>query len=121
MSRRRREPWADEMRWAEIILTPLGCTVERSMADYEIAKVKGEGVSLVIYPHRTTALNHHARVRDNGSKDKVKAADVMRALDEGRGLPEDERWRVSTFCTFSHKSSPIKRSIAGRLADEATP
>lgn len=103
MSRKPRDPWAEEMRWAEVICTPLGCTVERSTAQYEIAKVKGEGVSLVIYPHKSTPGNYHARVRNNGSKDKAKAADVMDALAKGRGLPEDEVWRVATFCTFNSK------------------
>lgn len=97
-------PWQQEVDWATAICLPLGCTVERSDADYEIAKVKGPGVALVIYQHRTTARNYHARVRNNGSKDAVRAADVMAALESGRGLPAEEAQRVCYSCTFSSKT-----------------
>jgi hypothetical protein len=93
-----------------MICGPLGCAVERSSADYEIAKVKGDGVSLVIYPHRTTAGNHHARVRDNGSKNKLQADRVMVALDTGAGLPEKEADRIRFSCTFSAKTRPMSHN-----------
>lgn len=98
----RRQPWKDEIGYAETICAPLGCVVSRSLHQYEIATVKGDGVQLVIYPHRTgNGSNQHARVRDNGSKDKARAKAVMRALDAGEGLPEKIRWKVQHTCTFS--------------------
>lgn len=97
----RRQPWKDEIGYAEIICAPLGCIVARSLHQYEIATVKGEGVQLLIYPHKTSAGHHHARIRDNGSKDKERAKAVMRALDAGEGLPEAIRPRVQYSCTFS--------------------
>lgn len=102
----KKQPWSDEFGWATEICSLLGCTVERSQARYEIAKVKGEGVSLVIYPHKTTAGNHHARVRDNGSKSPEIASRVMIALDKGEGLPEKLADRIRFSCTFSAKNYP---------------
>jgi hypothetical protein len=59
-------------------LEPLGCKVEISQCTYEIAKVKGDGVSLVIYAHRSSNT-YNARIRDNGSKDKKAAAHAIAA------------------------------------------
>lgn len=98
---KKREPWADEVSWATAICAPLGCSVVRSDANYEIAKVRGDGVSLVLYPHRTTAMNYHVRVRNNGSKDKAKAGRVMQALNRGEGLPEEIADQIRVSCTFS--------------------
>lgn len=98
------EPWAEEFGWAVAICKPLGCTVEKSKAMFELATVKGDGVSLVIYPHRTTAGNYHLRVRDNSSKDRAKAAAVMRALDHGEGLPKEIADRIRFSCTFQSKT-----------------
>lgn len=106
MSGKKPLPWAQEVDWATQICGHLDCTVERSAADYEIAKVKGDGVSLVIYPHKTTAGNRHARVRDNGSKNAVRAAEVMTALNGGHGLPQKEAEKVCFSCTFTFKKLP---------------
>lgn len=112
MARTKLIPWKQEIEWAARICSQLGCEVERSTADYEIAKVKGSGVSLVIYPHKTTAGHHHARVRDNGSKNRLQAGRVMAALDAGEGLPEKEADRVRFSCTFSAKK-PIRTAVGG--------
>lgn len=109
MPRKKIVPWQQEIEWAARICSQFGCEVERSEAMYEIAKVKGSGVSLVIYPHKTTAGNHHARVRDNGSKNPLQAARVMVALDTGEGLPEQEADRIRFSCTFSSKNMPVRR------------
>ena len=106
MSKRRLE-WAKEVEFATLICHQVGCVVERSQHAYEIATVKGEGVSLLIYPHKTTGTgNVSARARDNGSKDKKKARAVLTALKRGDGLPEDIKWKVATFNTFYCKTLP---------------
>src|ERR1700744_4085952 len=99
MSMAKHEPWAQEVRWAKAICALLDCEVAPSTAMFELAKIKGDGISLVLYPHKTSASNYHIRVRDNGSKDKVKADRVMDALDHGDGLPKDEGDRVRFSCT----------------------
>lgn len=38
---------------------------------YQLAKIDGVGFSMIAYPHKTSAGNHHIRLRDNGSKDKL--------------------------------------------------
>lgn len=106
MARSKNMPWQQEFDWATAICAPLGCTVARSDAMFEIAKVSGDGVSLVIYPHRTTARNYHARVRNQNSKDAEKARRVMIALAQGDGLPEKEGDRVRFSCTFIHRELP---------------
>lgn len=103
--KKKENPWAREIIWAQIICGRLGCEVtEADLSKYEIAKVKCEDVSLVVYPHATSANNQHARVRDNGSRDKRLATLIMRAMDHGIGLPEGEMNRVRFSCTFSQKN-----------------
>lgn len=103
----RAKKWQDEIDYARQICAPLGCAVEPSLHAYEIATVKGDGVQLIIYPHKTTGTgNVSARLRNNGSKDKAAARRVMIAMKNGEGLPEDIRWKVATFNTFYAKTLP---------------
>jgi hypothetical protein len=91
----KRHPWQTEIDYAVAICVPIGCTVTLSTHNYEIATVKGDGVQLVIYPHKTSSTgNLSARLRDNGSKDKAKARRVMLAM------------KVATFNTFHAKTLP---------------
>jgi hypothetical protein len=104
----KRNPWQTEIDQATTICTPFGCKVAVSSHDYEIATVKGDGIQLVIYPHTVKSTrNQHARVRDNGSKDKARARLVMAALYDGRGLPQSEADRVRFSCTFSWKGMSL--------------
>ena len=110
--KKRRHPWQHEIDLATAICAPLGYVVAVSTHDYEIATVKGDGVQLVIYPHTvSTTRNQHARVRDNGSKDKAKAKLVMAALYKGEGLPKEESDRVHFSCTFSWKGMSINDPV----------
>lgn len=103
--KKRQHPWQTEIDQATAICAPLGCVVAISNHDYEIATVKGDGVQLVIYPHTVKSTrNQHARVRDNGSKDKARAKRVMSALNNGEGLPQPDADRIRFSCTFSWKN-----------------
>ncbi len=105
---KRKHPWQREIDQATAICAPLGYVVVISNHDYEIATVKGDGVQLVIYPHTVSSTrNQHARVRDNGSKDKAKARRVMAALYTGEGLPKEEADLIHFSCTFSWKGMSI--------------
>jgi hypothetical protein len=57
MAKSRRHPWQTEIDYATTICAKLGCTVAVSHHDYEIAIVKGDGVQLVIYPHKTSTTS----------------------------------------------------------------
>lgn len=115
MARQRRHPWQTEIDQATTICVPLGCTVTTSTHDYEIAIVKGDGVQLVIYPHTVSSTgNQHARVRDNGSKDKSRARSVMAALYKGEGLPKVEADRIHFSCTFSWKGMSLNDPALSR-------
>lgn len=61
--------------------------------DYEAFRLVSGGTSLCFYPHKTSTGNHHIRVRDTGSKDKVEAAMLMKSIHIAHG----------GFCTFSQK------------------
>jgi len=80
---------------ANSILKEQDGVVEHSDNDFECFTFKSKDVSLVFYPHRTTARNYHIRVRNNGSKDKEKAIKIMDILDNESGYN----------CTFSRKSN----------------
>lgn len=88
-----RKIYMDEFRKAGSILKGRGGCLEWSQHDYQAFTYWEEGVSLVFYPHKTTAGNRHLRVRDQGSKNKPLAAELMAALDSGAGHT----------CTFSSK------------------
>lgn len=66
--------------WREMV-APLGCRVIKSPHAYEIAKVEGDGVRAIIYPHTQGYGSHHsARIRDNSSSDKAAFDRVAAAL-----------------------------------------
>lgn len=78
----KKREWQDGIpEWRKLV-APYGCMVEKSPHAYEIAKVLGQGISLVIYPHAQgpTGGWHSARVRNNNSKDKEGARQVIAAL-----------------------------------------
>ncbi|QND53480.1 hypothetical protein HB779_17485 [Phyllobacterium sp. 628] len=61
-----------EANGAELFLT---------YAPYQVAKIIGDGFKIVAYPHKTSACHHHMRLRDEGSKNKRRAEEVMETLD----------------------------------------
>ena len=75
---------------------PVGLRVERSEHAYEVWRINGEGVSLIVYPHRTSAGHYHLRIRNNGSQDKGRARALLESLDNAAGYN----------CTFHCKTLP---------------
>lgn len=87
-------PYGDELRLLAKYARRHDCTLDLcnpSAPTYQVAKFRTEGVSLVIYPHKTSAGNYHLRVRNENSKNKELAAWIMRDLYKESGLN----------CTFS--------------------
>lgn len=78
---KKREWQAGVPAWRELV-APYGCTVTKSAHAYEIAKVSGPGIALIIYPHAQgpTGGWHSARVRNNNSADREAARQVIAAL-----------------------------------------
>ncbi len=72
--------WSEGLEKARGVADEFGLEVFLSEADYQIAKVKGEGVCLVIYPHTNSNMTTNLRVRDEQSKDARKALSVADAL-----------------------------------------
>ena len=81
-----RKLYAEEFGLARGILAAYGGTFEWSKHDYQAFTYEKQGVKLVFYPHKTTAGNHHLRVRDQGSKDHVQAKKLLSLLDKGAGF-----------------------------------
>ena len=99
----KRNPWQGVIDEARAIVQQGDVTVVPSDHDYEIATIKGEGLSLVIYPHKTTAGHRHARVRNNNSKNTVRAREVITSLIYGKKT-KDGQTRFD--CTFHCKTMP---------------
>lgn len=83
----------EQMALAEKIALENNCSIEPGADQYQTAKIVGDGVKLVIYPHKSTAGNYHLRIRDENSKDPVKALAIANALDVDSGFS----------CTFQMK------------------
>lgn len=66
---------------------------EWSNADYEVFKFKECDVTLVFYPHKTSAGNYHLRVRNQNSANEKLAESYMDLLNE-----------CAPGCTFSRKA-----------------
>lgn len=111
MAKRKRLPpwhrsyWESDLALAAPVLARHGCALEDVTADYQTARIVGDGVRLVIYPHRTSAGNYHLRLRDEGSAKPMAAIHVAKALDKAAGYN----------CTFSMHMDAISR-----LAQRAT-
>jgi hypothetical protein len=88
---RKLKQWAAELSLAARVAADYGGDVSVSDSAYQIGKVVGSDYRIVIYPHKTSAGNYHARVRDENSKNKSRANEVMSALDRAAGFN----------CTFS--------------------
>lgn len=66
-------------------------------ADYEIAWYVDGDARVVLYPHKTTAGNHHIRCRLQG-KDIKRAAEIQKALQS-----------IRIDCSFQMKGQGFKR------------
>ena len=66
-----------------------------SYADYQAFIYKTDGVRLIFYPHTTSARNQHIRVRDGGSKNKIRAQAIMDVI----------QFDLATDCTFTQKAN----------------
>lgn len=74
-----------EFALAKELVAPIGGSVEPGKHNYEAFIYTHEDVRILFYPHKTTAGNYHLRVRDHGSKNKSRAVEIMKMLDDGAG------------------------------------
>lgn len=82
---RYRKLYREEFDLAAKALAGRNGALDWSTADYVAFVWTEPAVCLVFYPHKTSAGNHHIRVRDQGSRDKALARELMRRLDEAAG------------------------------------
>ena len=82
------------------------CVFEKVKHKHMYGKIKGEGVCVVLYPHKSTAGNTHIRVRDENSKDPRKAFNVCADLDN-----------LTLGCDFSMKAYSYQTLIGRKRAD----
>lgn len=74
--------WRREFQAAEQRLAGLGGTLEWSSHAYEVFRWCAPGLTLIFYPHRTTAMNHHIRVRKGTCEDQGLLRKAIHALAE---------------------------------------
>ena len=85
--------WGQDIEIVFDVAQRHGCHLEPSTDEYIIAKIIGDGVRLVLYPHKTSAKNYHLRVRDENSKNPEAAHLIVNHLDLAAG----------NNCTFQMK------------------
>jgi len=83
--------WQEELTVAKDVLSHYGGEIKVLGYDYEAFRYVSPSVTLIFYPHKTSAGNYHLRVRSQHSKDKKLAEALMRKLDKAAGYN----------CTFS--------------------
>lgn len=88
-----RRLYREEFDLASQVLKGRNGSLDWSTADYVVFVWSEPTVCIAFYPHKTSAGNHHIRVRDHGSADKELAIRLMDDLDEAAGYN----------CTFTRK------------------
>lgn len=74
--------WSDQLNLAREVCEKWNCEILLTDAPYQIAKVKCEGVCLVLYPHTNSNCSTNIRVRDEQSKDARHALFIADVLDK---------------------------------------
>lgn len=74
--------FAREFQAAKERLAPLGGEVIPGVHDYEAFIYNSKNLKLIFYPHKTSAGNHHIRVRPAGNPDKKLLREAIFALAE---------------------------------------
>lgn len=104
--------WSKELDLAFAFAQREGLTFNLCSAPYQVAKLTGEGVRILIYPHKTKSTGHISlRVRDENSADRERADRLMSAMND-----------LVPYCnTFSRNNSVVRweRERAQRQAASA--
>jgi hypothetical protein len=74
--------WAKVKQVAQQRLAGLGGALHDSPHDYEVMRWEHPKLTLIFYPHRTTAGNHHIRVRAARCESRAVLRDAIFALAE---------------------------------------
>ena len=82
MSKKRR-PWQDHFDVASLIMKDEPGEMVWATDDYVAFRYREPTVRVVFYPHKTSAGHYHMRIRDEGSKDKARFADMANRLHGG--------------------------------------
>lgn len=77
-----RRYFGDEFQKASNRLAHLGGVVSPGVHDYEAFTYESARLRLIFYPHKTSAGNHHIRVRTSGKFDKKALREAIFALAE---------------------------------------
>lgn len=73
--------WIDQIRKALWAANAQGIELKLSRSDYQLARIIGKGVRLVLYPHRSTSGNYHVRIRNENSSNKALAWAIVEASE----------------------------------------
>ena len=92
----KKSDWIEDFKKAKEVLKPFNGELLWVLENYIAFRFKSNDISLVFYPHKTSAGNYHLRVRNENSKNKKLATKALIALSNS-----------VNSCTFSVKSWPI--------------
>ena len=84
--------FAKEIKMAQSILSDQPGTVRLSKYDHEVARYVEPGLTLIFYPHRTTAGNYHLRVRPSVYTKRALDLCAMLADEAGHNCTFQFRW-----------------------------
>jgi hypothetical protein len=100
-------PWVAEVKTAWEAKSHFGFDIVPSDDEYIVFKMIGKDFCIVAYPHRTSAMNYHLRLRDENSKNPQSAFDLIDHLDAKTGLN-------CTFRMSLHGLTNLRRRIKER-------
>jgi len=90
-----RKMWAQVKQTAQERLAGLGGKLLDSPHDYEIARWTNPELTLIFYPHRTSANNYHCRVRAGFCSNRETLRKAILALAENTctfQFPAEREW-----------------------------
>lgn len=74
--------WSVKLELARGVAEHYGCDILLTDAAYQIAKIQGDGINLVLYPHTNSNRVTNIRTRDEGSKNATRTLAIADALSD---------------------------------------
>jgi hypothetical protein len=106
---KQRKLWADMKQTAEKRLAGLGGKLMDSPHDYEIARWMHPDLTLIFYPHKTSANNYHARVRAGYCANRDTLRKAIFALAENTcqfQFPTEREWHNEAVMAAIRRERP---------------
>lgn len=93
------------LRAKDFLVSRYGGDLTWCEADYEAFQYKVDDVRLVFYPHRSAGCNYNLRVRDGGSKNKIRAQAIMNVIQYDLRKGNNDFHQLNNHCWINTKES----------------